>query len=297
MKHSFKPYDTEEHLDYFFYRPAAWLIVKGVVNTSITPNHLTIISLLLGIASGGFLYFSEYAYIITGIFLLMLSNIFDCSDGQLARTRPSGGSMAGRILDGLSDYLVFTSIYLASVLKFYSEPILMIEGLENYGLIILIIAIAASLGHYFQTVFFDYYRNEYIKYTTKSYESESTTIELIKNELNSIENNKWFNQLLLRIYLAYTAVQQKLNKKNNLSDKYEISENFSQLYKAKNSGLLRLWSFIGSTNHVTYIMIFAAFNRIDLFLIFEATILNIYMIILKIKQNKTINSLKEELSK
>ncbi|MDH4127791.1 MAG: CDP-alcohol phosphatidyltransferase family protein [Spirochaetota bacterium] len=285
MKESYKPYETEEILDYFFYRPIASYFVKAVQNTSITPNQITVISLVFGMVAGVFLS-PYYSIPFVGIILLAISNILDCSDGQLARVRKSG-SMAGRVFDGLADSFVFFSIYLFSCLKFN----------DTYGWYIWAIAVVASVGHSMQSSFFDYYRNEYISFVIKNYKSEATTTQTILNEIDLLKNvkGKWFDRFLLRFYYLYTKIQEKSNKKNTLRDKYEIPKNFADTYREKNRVLLRFWSVLGATAHITYVMIFAAFDRMDLYFIFEAGFLNIYMIVMKIIQNRAIYSIEKKL--
>ncbi|GMT49585.1 MAG: hypothetical protein IEMM0008_1124 [bacterium] len=301
MKETYKPYDTEELLDYFFYRPLASLIVKATVNTSVTPNQLTILSLIFGMASGVFFYYGEPTapfYSFMGLIFLVVSAIFDCSDGQLARARPSGGSMGGRVFDGIADNLVFFSIYLFSVLKFQDRSILGIEWMGNYGWTIWAVAAVAAITHSMQSSFFDYYRNEYISFVITYYKSEGASANEIKTELDKIKGvqGKAFERFLLWIYYGYTKIQEKSTKNNTLRDKYEIPLDFDELYKNGNLFILRLWSGLGGTAHLTYVMIFAAFQRMDLYFIFEVIFLNIYMIGLKLYQNRAIHSIEKKLT-
>lgn len=294
---TYKPIETEEHLDYYFYRPLADYIVKLTLHTSVTPNQLTLISFLLGVASGWLFYYSETYLIILGILILMLSNIFDCSDGQLARARKSG-SMSGRVLDGIADNLVFLSIYLAGVFKFQDQSILLLDGYPPYGWIIWVVALIAGVGHSLQSSFFDYYRNEYIAFVVKGYQSESTTTKTIQKEMDSIKGvkGKQLDRFILSIYYVYTKIQEKANKENKLTDRYQITKDFASLYREKNLSLLKWWSLLGATNHITYIMIFMIFDRLDLYFIFEAVILNIYMIVLKMIQNRKTKEMESQLN-
>ncbi len=297
MKETFKPYDTEEYFDYYFFRPLASLIVKITINTPITPNQITFASLIIGVISGIFFYFDDINYILLGVVLLMISNILDCSDGQLARARRTGGTMVGRVLDGVVDGFVFFSIYLFAVLKIKDQPILGIQGMDNYGWLIWFIAVIGSIGHSMQSSFFDYYRNEYITYVIKDYQSEGAPSDNIKMELDRLKSQKgeWFGRFLLGVYYTYAKIQEKSNNKNNLKYKYQLPVNFDGIYKKRNRILLRLWSFLGASAHIVYIIIFGLFDRMDLYFIFEAVILNIYMLVLKYKQNKVIEDIEKDL--
>lgn len=299
MKETYKPYDTEEPLDYYFYRPLASFIVKAVYNTSVTPNQLTFISLFFGILSSLFFYSSESVYIFSGILFLMISNVLDCSDGQLARKRGTAGSITGRALDGLADNLVFFSIYFFSVLKFQDIPFFKLDGAEPYEWVIWAVAFVAAVGHSMQSSFFDYYRNEYITFVIKGYRSEGVALQEIKNEMLSFKDDKgkWFDRFLLWMSYLYYKIQKASNRKHSLSEQYEMLDNFGELYKKRNRFLLKMWSALGATSHVTYVMIFVFFDRMDLYFFFEAVILNIYMLVLKICQNQVNRSMEKQLNR
>src|SRR5436190_20554690 len=101
-KKSLKMVEVEEYFDLFFYRPLAFVLVKSVYRTNITPNQLTIVAILIGLMCG-IIYAQGTNYWLLGAIVFALYNIVDCSDGQLARIKKNG-THAGRIVDGLADY-------------------------------------------------------------------------------------------------------------------------------------------------------------------------------------------------
>jgi hypothetical protein len=299
MKETYKPYDTEEMVDYYFFRPIASLIVKAVLNTKVTPDHLTFTALFFGVLSGLFFYFTGPAALFSGIFFLLIYTVFDCSDGQLARKKGTSGGIYGRALDGFADYHVFLCIYLCTILKFQQIPFLKIEGAEPYGWAIWAVGLIAMGGHSIQCSCFDYYQNEYVANVIKRRKSEGTTVSGIKKELDDLKNikGKWFNRLVLCGIFVFTMIQEKVNKKKSPNARQDISEAFSVLYKKRNRFLLRLWSALGSSAHVVYIVIFAAFDRMDLFFFFEAIILNAYMLALMIYQKQVLRDMERNLNR
>ena len=125
-KSQLKLIEVEEILDLLFYRPLAYLFVKTILNTNLTPNHLTISAMIIG-AIGGLLYIldSSTSLIFAGI-LLVVYDVLDCADGQLARIKKNGTTI-GRILDGFADYIVSIFVYIGIGLGFAlnsSDPIL-----------------------------------------------------------------------------------------------------------------------------------------------------------------------------
>ncbi len=288
MKETYKPIETEEYLGYHIFRPIASWIVKAVAHTPVTPNQLTVMSLVFGIGSGFFLYYADGVLLTSlSVLCLFIANVFDNSDGQLARFRGTE-SLYGRVFDGLIDNLVFASVYLAACLKFTGE----------YGPVIWLMGVAAAVSHSLQSSYFDYYRNEYIDIVVKGFKGEKTTSsEILKAiDSNKRQSGRYFERFLLYTYLNYTQVQEKVNKKYiGFRKQNAIPSDYTVTYKRKNLPLLRLWSILGPTAHITYVMFFIAVGAMDQYFIFEIIILNIHMLIMKIVQNRMIQTLKRDL--
>ena len=103
-KASLKSMDTEEHIDLWFYRPLGFAWAKLFARLGVTPNVVTILSIILGVAGGVLLYFGASPLLwlnYVGIFLIIWANTYDSADGQLARLTKQY-SRLGRILDGVS---------------------------------------------------------------------------------------------------------------------------------------------------------------------------------------------------
>ena len=92
----------------------------------IHPNTVTIWSMIVGAASaiffgcGSFYYSGTWGLMmnIIAIVLLMIADILDCTDGQLARLSGKK-SRIGRILDGVAGFAWFIPIYHVLVYRFY----------------------------------------------------------------------------------------------------------------------------------------------------------------------------------
>lgn len=80
-------------------------------NTRVTPNHLTIISLICGLVCG---ISYAFGFFITGSFFLFLYHLLDCADGNLARAKDMFSPM-GKYLDQVCDraggVLIFLGIF------------------------------------------------------------------------------------------------------------------------------------------------------------------------------------------
>ncbi len=82
---SLKSQDTEEWLDIHFTRPLGLLWANFFNHFDVHPNVVTILSILLGVAAGVLFYFPDLTYNLIGILLLVWANIYDSTDGQMAR--------------------------------------------------------------------------------------------------------------------------------------------------------------------------------------------------------------------
>ena len=99
LKASMKSDDTEEWLDIHFTRPIGLAFALLWHRLGVTPNTITLLSIVLGIAAGAMFYFQNLYYNIIGVILLISANLCDSTDGQLARLT-NQRSMKGRCLDG-----------------------------------------------------------------------------------------------------------------------------------------------------------------------------------------------------
>ena len=121
-----KSSETEDWLDLHVVRPFCYWWAVFFAKLDIHPNTVTILSMVIGAASAFFFASGSFYYDgmqgllmnIIGILLLCLADIFDCTDGQLARMTGKK-SRLGRILDGVAGFTWFTPIYVLLVYRFY----------------------------------------------------------------------------------------------------------------------------------------------------------------------------------
>ena len=135
-----KSAETEDWLDLHVIRPLCYYCAVGFAKFDIHPNTVTIWSMFIGAASaiffgcGSFYYggTTGLVYNIIGVALLMVADILDCTDGQLARMTGKK-SRIGRILDGLAGFTWFLPIYVVLVWRFYLHHDIEFQwlGIEN----------------------------------------------------------------------------------------------------------------------------------------------------------------------
>jgi phosphatidylglycerophosphate synthase len=247
--------EIEEFFDLFFYRPLAFILVKIIYPTNITPNQLTITAIFVGLIAGC-VYATGWALSgLYGAILFTLFNIIDCSDGQLARLKMNG-THAGRIIDGIGDYITAAAVFIG----------LGIGHLDHkYNLTIwwLLLALAA-LSNIIQSVLVDYYRNRFLDYVLQRKSTFEEDMDSFREEYNAIKNqkNKWLDRWIIKTYFEYSAFQDKLIPKKKEEKLFKTTP---QEYYKKNKTAMRFWVAIGPTSQITLLIICSAINRFDIY--------------------------------
>src|ERR1700752_3019279 len=96
--------------------PRAWdarlarRLVSSLKNTRVTPNHLTTLRLLIGLAGAACLAQGSFGWANAGPFLIVLSNFVDHTDGELARISGKSSTI-GHFYDLSSDALVTVLLF------------------------------------------------------------------------------------------------------------------------------------------------------------------------------------------
>ena len=102
-------------------RPIAALLLSGIARTRITPNQITLLSLVVTAASAAILIgVPGYAGLVAGIVVFELSYVLDCADGMLARWRGTA-SETGHLLDFLIDEIKAFIVLSAVAFRLYLE--------------------------------------------------------------------------------------------------------------------------------------------------------------------------------
>lgn len=172
---SLKSKDTEEWIDVYFTRPIGLAFALMWKRLGVHPNTITVLSIILGVASAVMFYHRELCYNLMGVVLLMFANFCDSTDGQLARLTGQK-TLIGRMLDGFAGDAWFFSIYFALCLRIMPQemPHLQIE----WGIWIWVLAfVAGVLCHSPQSSLADYYRQIHLFFLKGKEDSELDSYE------------------------------------------------------------------------------------------------------------------------
>lgn len=208
LKASFKSADTEEWLDIWFTRPIGLCITLVAERLKITPNSITIASIILGVAGGACFYSTALWWNVAGVALLMTANFCDCADGQLARLT-NQKTLIGRMLDGAAGDFWFVAAYTAISLRLWSQDIPLTD--VHWGpLGFVLCAVAGIHCHARQSRLADYYRQIHLWFLLGKSGSELDDYATQVKTLNALpRKGAFWARRFYQNYAAYCHAQEK----------------------------------------------------------------------------------------
>ncbi len=207
---SYKSQDTEEPFDKVFTKPLGYLFTRFFIHIKWTPNMVTILSMFIGVAGGVMFYPDAFGWNLLGVLLVILANILDSTDGQMARLTGQKSAL-GRILDGMSSTLWYIAMYIAVCCKLQDDPIPFLNG-PTWGWSIWAIAIVCGLlGHAQQCTMADRYRNIHLFFLKNKHGDELRRSEdITRQRLALPKEGAYLQKLTLFVDGLFTLSQEKI---------------------------------------------------------------------------------------
>lgn len=279
---SLKSQDTEEWLDIHFTRPLGLLWANFFNRFDVHPNVVTILSILLGIAAGVMFYFPNLTYNLIGILLLVWANIYDSTDGQMARLTGKK-TRWGRILDGFAGDLWFFTIYAAICLRLQDQCI---PGTEiHWGIgIWLLCAFAGFICHGKQCQLADYYRNIHLFFLKGKRGSELDNFRSLREEWHRLtwrNDGAW--KVFLYFYGNYTHSQEQMTPafqrlRTALLSKYgeeAVPQAFRDAFRQGSLPLMKYANILTFNTRAIVLYLAILINQPWLYPVFEITVMNV----------------------
>ena len=193
-----KSRDLEGPFELYVTRTPGYLWALLFRRFNVHPITVTMLSIVIGCASGVLFASQSLTLNVVGMLLLVWANWYDCADGQLARMTGKK-TLIGRILDGFAGDLWFSFIYIGIALRLTPE-----FGIWMWALVFW----AGLYCHARQCSLADYYRNAHMLFTGLANELDSS--KAIMNEYRSLEWNSrnWFHKFYLCCYASYIRGQE-----------------------------------------------------------------------------------------
>lgn len=286
---SLKSMDTEEHIDLWFYRPLGFAWAKFFAHIGATPNFVTILSILLGVAGGVLLYFGASPLLwlnYLGIFLIIWANTYDSADGQLARLTKQY-SRLGRILDGVSGDLWFFAIYFALVFReLHFGDSLLGNWFASHQWVIWTMAVAAGLSHAKQAASADYYRQFHLYFLKGKDGSELDSTDMLRESYRQVPwRGNFFKKLTQWVYINYTAQQESLTPqmqrlRRELRQRYgdDIPQTFRDAFRQKSLPMMKYTNMLSFNTRTIAMFVSVIIQAPWLYFAFELVVLNLMLV-------------------
>ena len=205
---SLKSLDVEEPIDVYVHRPLAYLLARALLPTPVSPNLVTIASMLIGV-SGAYLMVADVPYHWQWAALCTFTGtVFDCADGQLARMRKTS-SVIGRMLDGTADVIVTAAILIAGGYHLYFK-----YGAANawLGWAAVAFTLVAGVATSIQTTLFDHYKTVFMKLAVPGFK-EAESYPEARRRYEAQESFTLVSRLAWALYLQFVGNQSSTVRK------------------------------------------------------------------------------------
>lgn len=293
-----KSYDTEEFLDLWIYRPYGYKCALFFKKHGIHPNVITIFSIFLGIAAGICFMAPELRWNILGMFFLLWANLYDSTDGQLARLTGQK-TRWGRILDGFAGDVWFFFIYLATAVRETFEPIPFAPEYQWGVTIWILCSFSGFWIHGSQCQLADYYRNIHLYFIQEKNGNEFDNSEAQKVRYKETPwKGNFFWKIFLYAYIGYTANQERMSPKfqkfiATVNEKYSnnIPASLRAEFRRGSLPLMKYTNIITFNSRALFLWFSLLIGQLWLYIFFEIFILGAIFLYMQHRHEKLCKEL------
>ncbi len=252
-------YYADELINIFLLRPLAAVIVWLVYPLRVTPNDVTIAAIAVGFASAYDYWLGTPGAIALAGVLIVLKDILDDADGQLARAKELY-SRRGRFLDSVGDFVVNLVVFAgitSAVHRIHPNGLTIILGVLS----LLGITLRVSY-HVFYQVSFLHRENRY-------------KLNRISEEITEEDRNG--DPVALRLQRAFVLIYNWQDRMMSRIDRWCMGERFDEthldIWYSDRFGL-RLSGLMGFGTEYILLAACSWWNMLDAYLLLNVFILN-----------------------
>ena len=245
---SLKMAEVEEVLDLIFYRPIAFVFVKLIARAPVTPNQITLLSLVAGLFAAFFFSRGEASMFVWGAVSLAVANMLDCADGQLARVQGSGTPF-GRLVDGVVDWVISIALLVCLAIG-----LVITTGSGNIWFLVVATGITAAI----HSITFDFVQQEYLSILRDDRHYLLREIQKVEGELSQPgeRTRGSLRRLGLKIYRRYLAIQRTTLYQGGSTQRIP-----PDVFRKLNHPVIRWWTLLGSTTNRSILILAALVGR------------------------------------
>jgi hypothetical protein len=279
---TYKSREIEGFLDLHFYRKVGFQLARFFAWAGFTPNGVTVLGTLIGIAAGHLYFYRDLATNVVGMCLHVFANAMDNADGQLARLT-NRHSPSGRVLDGIGDNLIYASVYLHLCLRYLAEG-------GSHG--IWLVALLAGLSHRLQSETAEFCRDAYLRFAVGKLGSLELSSDLRPRYEAVTWSNHFSRKLLLKLYLSYVGEQEKLcpglvrlEESARRTFAGGVPPAFRDRYRQMNRTMISFFFLFRTNTRMLLLFLLLFLAQPVWYFAVELTALNILFVILAFRQN------------
>ena len=287
-----KSNDVEDPVNRYLHRTLAYLFVKSVFRTPITPNMITVSTIVLGFAAGcAFIWGTPTAMLFGGLGLWAAA-ILDGADGILARAK-NLQSEFGRALDGSADALV------AIFTVFPAFYHIWVTRHNPYDLVLMVPVVGLTVVH---LAMYDFYKESYLRATRTGQGGEGRDADQIAETVEAARSKGPITRMAINHVLVPHLKRQKalINWLNpaawRLSQLLEGDGETAEIYRKYNLWPMRLWALVSLAPHSYLMAICAMADRLELYLYIRLFLMNGVFLVAVVWQRYATYKAVEELT-
>jgi len=241
---------SDELINTYLLRPLAHQFVKVLFRTRVTPNQVTVASIIAGLFAAGFYAFAGMPYAPLAGLLITLKDLLDSADGQLARAKQMY-SRFGRFLDSVGDFAVNLVVFAAISFLLYRDtgwsPVFLFGCLGFAG-----ISLRVSYHVFYQTSYL---------HLQSAYDVNRVTEEIEAKDLVGDGRALRMQRIFLLLYGWQDRLMMRLDR---WSMKGVSREKREAWYSDRTA--LRLSGFLGLGTELFVLMLCSVARRLDWYL-------------------------------
>ncbi|MEZ4224957.1 MAG: CDP-alcohol phosphatidyltransferase family protein [Polyangiaceae bacterium] len=275
-KKSLKPLDVEEPIDVWVHRPLAYVLSKVLYPTPVSPNLVTLISIVFGVTGGVLLVTSSPWHMQLGALCIFLSAIFDCADGQLARMRGTSSAL-GRMLDGAADLVVSVATVGGGAFVVWSK----FNDTWWTGAIALALCLATAVTGSYHTSTYDHYKNVFLRLTSprfregEDYETARARFDEKRAEGGLLVRLAWYPYLFYVRSQATYVLGFDPHTSAMFSRYPEFSEANATIYRKHALAPMKVFkACFGFGSLVFGLTVFAALDLVEVYMVLRLVLQN-----------------------
>tara|TARA_B100001750_G_scaffold180710_3_gene149190 strand:- start:2386 stop:3354 length:969 start_codon:yes stop_codon:yes gene_type:complete len=286
-----KSTEVEDPVNICVHRPLAYAFVWSIFRTPITPNGVTLMAILAGLASGAFFLSGTPTAMIAAGALLWTAAILDGADGILARAKGQA-SQFGRALDGAADVIVAVATVFPAFAHLY------FKDQNTTHLWLMGPAIGLTAVHLW---LYDFYKENYLRRTRLDRGGEGEDPEQVARLVESAKAKGAITHFAVKhVLLPYVQTQQKIIR---LLDPLAVvgrndvarNEKTAAIYRRHNQGPMRLWAIVSLAPHSYLMAICAMCDRLDVYLYLRLFGMNAIFLVAALWQRRATRATVDDL--